>query len=105
MDKQPSATDLAALAERLEVRANEDDRHLDAAGNSGEWITGGTEIHREHADDLRLAARCVRAWAKLEQIAPPDGLYKWVVTKGYGVKRSSSDGKDTALAAVEEAQP
>jgi len=64
-ENNPTPADLAALKERLEIRAKGDDAWLDAAGQSGQWITGGTEIHRQHAADLRLAARCVAEKAEI----------------------------------------
>lgn len=60
---------LEELAEWAERQAANAERRMHAAGASGEWVTGGTEVHREEMQDLRDLARCARAWATLERLA------------------------------------
>jgi hypothetical protein len=87
MDKVPSAADLAALKVRLEDMSNR------------------VGLRSQDTADLRLAARCVAAWAKLEDKGVGGWKMDWdewgdpALMTGY-----HSGGYPTALAAVEGAE-
>lgn len=58
---------LEELAQWAESNAADAERRMHAAGASGEWITGGTEVHREELRYFADLARCARAWVNLER--------------------------------------
>ena len=80
----PTLADLAALAERLEKGA-----------------AGLESMLKDSciAPDLRMAARCVRAWAALEGMA--HGGWR-INEQRHALDSGLLGGHDTALAAVEE---
>jgi len=89
----PTPADLAALAGRLEE---------DAA------IYYGSK-HPQMAADLRMAARCVRAWAKLDNMIEESDTFLQFrslgASKQVWVPCQSCGTGPTALAAVEEVKP
>lgn len=98
MAKEVTPVDLAALAERLD----------DLTAYFDNWSD------TTHSADLRLAARCVRAWAKLTMICADKTEVTFSYWEGMGedsMRLTISLGQKvehvfaaTALAAVEEVQ-
>ena len=100
--------ELQALAERLETAA----RLRDAAATAPRLIEDESDILRvqrliDSAADLRAAARCVRAMAKIEESGNRADFWKWEFQPGFGVTRSianifgKASGADTAMEAIE----